>query len=95
MPTSEEEASTTTASDKSKAKPANGNRRPDLSPEEIAKQQSEQRELSAKRRLGLAFGPTYEQAALGLPNYWYPVMFSVTLGKRPRPFTLLGQHIVF
>ncbi|MBM3940762.1 MAG: hypothetical protein FJ318_07745, partial [SAR202 cluster bacterium] len=58
-------------------------------------QVDDQRDLSAKRRTGLAFGPTYEQAALGLPNYWYPVMFSVTLGKRPRPFTLLGQHIVF
>ena len=56
---------------------------------------SENAELSAKRRTGLAFGPTYEQAALGLPNYWYPVMFSVQLGKRPKAVKLLGQELVF
>ena len=58
-------------------------------------QAGEQGELSSKRRTGLAFGPTYEQAAIGLPNYWYPVMFSVQLGKRPKPYTLLGQNILF
>ncbi len=56
---------------------------------------SENAQLSAKRRTGLAFGPTYEEAALGLPNYWYPVMFSVQIGKRPKPMKLLGQDIVF
>ncbi len=29
-----------------------------------------------------------QQAAIGLPNYWYPVMFSVQLGKRPKPYFL-------
>ena len=58
-------------------------------------QWAEQRRLSSKRRTGLAFGPTYEQAAIGLPNYWYPVMFSVQLGKRPKPYTLLGQNLLF
>src|SRR5688572_19349660 len=56
---------------------------------------SENAQLSAKRRLGLAFGPTYEDAVMGLPNYWYPVMFSVQLGKRPKPMKLLGQDLVF
>src|SRR6478672_8343721 len=55
---------------------------------------SENASLSAKRRLGLAFGPTYEEATLGLPNYWYPVMFSVQLGKRPKALKILGQEIV-
>jgi len=58
-------------------------------------QDSAQSDLSSKRRTGLAFGPTYEQAALGLPNYWYPVMFSNQLGKRPKPYTLLGQNVMF
>src|SRR5205809_2469966 len=55
---------------------------------------SENAGLSAKRRLGLAFGPTYEEATLGLPNYWYPVMFSVQIGKRPKALKILGQEIV-
>ena len=65
-------------------------------PEEVHAegQFEEQRTLSSKRRTGLAFGPTYEQAAIGLPNYWYPVMFSVQLGKRPKPYTLLGQNLM-
>jgi phenylpropionate dioxygenase-like ring-hydroxylating dioxygenase large terminal subunit len=58
-------------------------------------QAATQQDLSSKRRTGLAFGPTYEQAAIGLPNYWYPVMFSVQLGKRPKPYTLLGQNLMF
>src|SRR5438309_528357 len=56
---------------------------------------SENSQLSAKRRLGLAFGPTYKQAAMGLPNYWYPAMFSVQLGKRPKHVKMLGQDLVF
>src|SRR6266849_4656018 len=56
---------------------------------------SENAQLSAKRRLGLAFGPTYEEAAMGLPNYWYPAMFSVQLGKRPKAVKMLGQDLVF
>ena len=50
---------------------------------------------SAKRRTGMGWGPTYEEAAIGLPNYWYPAMFSVQLGKRMKPMTLLGQNLVF
>lgn len=59
------------------------------------RQASEQQELSAKRRTGLAFGPTYEAATVGLPNYWYPVLLTVQLGKRPKPVTLLAQNLMF
>ena len=38
--------------------------------------------------------PRYEAAALGFPNYWYPVMFSRTLRKKPIAITLLGRKIV-
>jgi phenylpropionate dioxygenase-like ring-hydroxylating dioxygenase large terminal subunit len=50
---------------------------------------------SAGESLGVASGPTYASAALGLPNYWYPAMASPSLGGRPKPYTLLGQNIMF
>jgi phenylpropionate dioxygenase-like ring-hydroxylating dioxygenase large terminal subunit len=40
--------------------------------------------------------PTYEQSALGLPGqYWYPVMWSAQLAKKPVGVTLLGRPVVF
>jgi phenylpropionate dioxygenase-like ring-hydroxylating dioxygenase large terminal subunit len=39
--------------------------------------------------------PRYRAAALGLRNYWYPVMASRVLReKKPRPITLCGEKIV-
>ena len=38
--------------------------------------------------------PRYDAAALGFPDYWYPVMWSRDLGKKPIPFTLLGQKFM-
>lgn len=39
--------------------------------------------------------PRYEAATLGFPNYWYPVMWSSDLGRKPAGLTLLGEKIVF
>ena len=38
--------------------------------------------------------PGYDQAVLGYRHYWYPVLESRKLRKRPRPLTLLGERIV-
>lgn len=38
--------------------------------------------------------PRYDAAVLGFPNYWYPVLFSRALRRRPRAITLCGQRIV-
>src|SRR5437588_3841504 len=37
----------------------------------------------------------YNEAAVGFRNYWYPVMLSRSLGRKPVPMTLLGEQIVF
>ncbi len=37
----------------------------------------------------------YEDLALGLRNYWYPVMTSRTLRKRPIELTLCGDEVLF
>lgn len=53
------------------------------------------------RRLGVGRSdwsswPTYEAAALGLPgSWWYPVMWSARLGRRPVAERLLGERVVF
>jgi phenylpropionate dioxygenase-like ring-hydroxylating dioxygenase large terminal subunit len=53
------------------------------------------------RRLGVGRGdwsswPVYEGAALGLPgSWWYPVMWSEQLGRKPVAETLLGKQVVF
>ena len=39
--------------------------------------------------------PAYEAAELGLRNYWYPVMLSASIGKKPVSRKLLGEQIVF
>lgn len=38
--------------------------------------------------------PNYKAAEMGLRNYWYPVMFSRSLGSKPKAITLLGEKIV-
>ena len=38
--------------------------------------------------------PRYEEAELGFRHYWYPVLESRRLRKRPRAVTLLGEKIV-
>jgi phenylpropionate dioxygenase-like ring-hydroxylating dioxygenase large terminal subunit len=38
--------------------------------------------------------PYYEGAAVGLRNYWYPVMWSRDLGSKPVPLTILGERIM-
>ena len=38
--------------------------------------------------------PTYDAAILGLRNYWYPVLWSRQLGRKPRAVTLLGEQIM-
>ena len=38
--------------------------------------------------------PRYEGAELGFRHYWYPVLESRRLRKRPRAVTLLGEKIV-
>ena len=37
--------------------------------------------------------PRYDAADLGFRHYWYPVLESKKLGKRPRPVTLCGERI--
>ena len=50
---------------------------------------------SPREKVGIASGPTYASAAVGLPNYWYPAMSGPSLGKRPKPMTLLGRQVMF
>jgi phenylpropionate dioxygenase-like ring-hydroxylating dioxygenase large terminal subunit len=38
--------------------------------------------------------PRYNAAVLGFRNYWYPVMWSRRLGRRPRAITVCGERIV-
>ena len=38
--------------------------------------------------------PRYEAAAEGLRNYWYPVIFSRDLGRRPIALKLLGEPVM-
>lgn len=39
--------------------------------------------------------PVYEKAELGLRNFWYPVMWSRDLGKKPLGVQLMGERMVF
>lgn len=50
--------------------------------------------LSASQEEVAGLWPRYSAAALGLRNYWYPVMFSRRLGRRPVSLTLLGERIL-
>jgi len=49
---------------------------------------------SASNELVWSAWPRYSAAALGFRNYWYPVMTSRSLGKKPRAITLCGEKIV-
>jgi phenylpropionate dioxygenase-like ring-hydroxylating dioxygenase large terminal subunit len=39
--------------------------------------------------------PRYEAAAEGFRNYWYPVTWSRSIGRRPAAVQLLGQPVMF
>jgi len=49
---------------------------------------------SASRESVLGNWPRYDAAVLGFRNYWYPVLFSRQLGRKPRSITLCGEKIV-
>lgn len=46
-------------------------------------------------RAGATRYPRYDSAVLGFGNYWYPVMFSRSLRRRPVALTLFGARIMF
>jgi phenylpropionate dioxygenase-like ring-hydroxylating dioxygenase large terminal subunit len=45
------------------------------------------------RRRDLSIWPRYAAAATGLRNYWYPVMWSRDLGRKPVALRLCGEPI--
>ncbi len=54
-----------------------------------------------ERRSALSIGrrewdiwPRYDAAVLGFRNYWYPVLWSRNLGRRPVAVTLLGEEVM-
>ena len=47
------------------------------------------------RQRDLHVWPRYEAAVLGFRDYWYPVTWSHHIGKRPYPFKLLGDPLMF
>ncbi len=49
---------------------------------------------SASQERVLGNWPRYDAAALGFRHYWYPVMFSRQLRRKPRAITLCGEQIV-
>ena len=38
--------------------------------------------------------PRYDAAALGFRNYWYPVLWSKSLGRKPIALTLMGEKLM-
>ena len=44
---------------------------------------------------GKSIYPVYDSAYLGFRNFWYPVLFSHQLRRKPVALTLLGEKIVF
>ena len=44
---------------------------------------------------GVSRYPNYDAAVLGFRNYWYPVMRSSDLGRKPKATTLFGEKIMF
>jgi nitrite reductase/ring-hydroxylating ferredoxin subunit len=38
--------------------------------------------------------PLYDEAALGLPNFWHPVAFSRRIGRKPRAVEVCGETVV-
>jgi phenylpropionate dioxygenase-like ring-hydroxylating dioxygenase large terminal subunit len=53
-----------------------------------------ERRLRAAGRQDWSTWPAYEAAVLGLRNYWYPVLWSSQLGRRPVGITLLGERVM-
>ena len=45
-------------------------------------------------RLDWSAWPAYADSEDGIRNYWYPVMWSRKLGRRPKAITLLGERIM-
>jgi phenylpropionate dioxygenase-like ring-hydroxylating dioxygenase large terminal subunit len=52
------------------------------------------RRLRSTGRQDWSTWPAYEAAALGLRNYWYPVLWSSQLGRAPVGVTLLGDRVM-
>lgn len=46
-------------------------------------------------RPGVTRFPRYDAAVLGFDNYWYPVMFSSQLGRKPMKLRLFGEDVMF
>lgn len=46
-------------------------------------------------REGTTRFPRYDAAVLGFENFWYPVMWSRSLGSKPVALTLFGRNIMF
>jgi phenylpropionate dioxygenase-like ring-hydroxylating dioxygenase large terminal subunit len=53
-----------------------------------------EQQRSASREDVSDIWPRYTAASLGFRNYWYPVMWSSRLGKKPQTITLCGEKIV-
>jgi phenylpropionate dioxygenase-like ring-hydroxylating dioxygenase large terminal subunit len=49
---------------------------------------------SASREPVRGIWPRYDAAALGFRNYWYPVLLSRQVGRKPRAIRLCGEKIV-
>lgn len=54
----------------------------------------EQNANSSVGRTHWSTWPRYEAAVLGFPHYWYPVMHSRQVGRKPTSITLLGERLV-
>src|SRR5712692_9350187 len=48
----------------------------------------------ATRQRDLSRWPRYEAAVLGFHEYWYPLTWSRSVGRRPRTYQLLGDPIM-
>jgi phenylpropionate dioxygenase-like ring-hydroxylating dioxygenase large terminal subunit len=49
---------------------------------------------SASQESTASAWPRYDAAVNGFRNYWYPVLFSRDVGRKPRAITLAGEKIV-
>lgn len=64
---------------------------------ERLKDGSERRPVSPEKSLGRqdwSIWPTYESAALGLRNFWYPIMWSTEVGSKPISVKVLGETVM-
>ena len=53
----------------------------------------EARQTASREDVSSAW-PRYDAAVEGFRNYWYPVLFSRQLGRKPRPVMLAGERTV-